>query len=166
MNPELKEALNTETTERLFYYFKHDGSIDFEKKVIAGKILQERGFYKYKLVAEKEKIVEAIENLINDKNDPRKVKDQGRKELKKSILWAVLPWLIYLFAKVVDYLFDDEWEGSEINVLITFGVAFVAIVVFRTIFYRKNLKKFIQDRINDCDLQRSRLKVINEEWSF
>lgn len=166
MNTELKEALNTETTERLFYYFKHDGASDFEKKIIAGKILQERGFYKYKLVAEKEKIVEAIENIISVNNDPETVKSERRKELRKSILWAFLPWLVYLFAKIVDYLFDDEWEGSELNVLITFGIAFVAIVVYRTIIYRKNIKKFIQARNTDCDLQKSRLKVIEKAWSF
>jgi len=166
MNPELKKALNTKTSERLFYYFKHDGSIDFEKKIIAGKILQERGFDKHKLVTEKEKIVEGIENLISANNDPQKVKAKSRKEIKESVLWAFVPWLIYLFAKIVDFLFDDEWEGSEVNVLITFGVVFITIVVFRTIAYRKNLKKFIQDRINDTDLQKSRLKVIDEEWSF
>ena len=166
MIPELKEALSKEKTDSLFFYFKHDGSIDFEKKVVAGQILHERGFYRHKLVEEKEKIVAAIEELLRDNKDPEKVKVERHKELKKGIIWVALPWLVFLFAKFVDFLFDDDWENSDNNVLLVFMIAFVIILVYRIITYRKNLKQFMQSRVDDYHLQKRRLKVIDEEWGF
>lgn len=50
MNTTLENTLNSEQSDRLFFYFRHDGANDFEKKVIAGKILNERGFDRNKLL--------------------------------------------------------------------------------------------------------------------
>ena len=64
MNTELEKFMNSESSENLFFYFKHDGAIDFQRKVIAGKVLNERGFDRNKLIEEKQLIVGSIEEQI------------------------------------------------------------------------------------------------------
>ncbi|MDD4375033.1 MAG: hypothetical protein PHG67_14065 [Bacteroidales bacterium] len=64
MTKGLENAMNSEDSEKLFFYYKHDGAIDFEKKIIAGKILNERGFDRQKLLDEKQLIIGSIMDQI------------------------------------------------------------------------------------------------------
>ena len=58
---EVKKYLELETSDNLFYFFKSNGILDFNKKIIAGIILYERDYDTQILHSEKLKIKESIE---------------------------------------------------------------------------------------------------------
>jgi len=88
MNQELFNHLNKESTEKLFYNFKHDGLLDFEKKIISGKILYLRNYNLLKLKEEKSLIVESIKSLIRGYISYSAIAYEKKRIVIKSILEA------------------------------------------------------------------------------
>lgn len=162
MDKELIKSLDTETSEKLFYFFKHDGSIDFEKKIIAGNLLHKRGFDKTKLSDEKEIIVNSIRNELKISESSDYLEKKSRKELNKS-LYFWLGFTILFFS--IEFI--DHWKGnfeltSSLIIILT-GLTFLS---YKAITYKKQLGKLINSGIKNNELLRLRLRIIQKEWPF
>jgi type IV secretory pathway TrbL component len=164
MNNELVKSLEAETSEKLFYYFKHDGSIDFEKKIIAGKILNDKCFDKAKLLHEKEIIVDSILNELKISESSDYLRKKSRKEINKNIYFWLGFILIFLTLEVKDYWTDKEnFELTSLLIIILTGLIFFT---YTALNYKKTLSKLINSGINNNELLRLRLSLIETEWDF
>jgi len=164
MNKELVKSLEAETSEKLFYYFKHDGSIDFEKKIIAGKILNDKSFDKAKLLHEKEIIVDSILNELKISESSDYLRKKSRKEINKNIYFWLGFILIFLTLEVKDYWIDKEaFELTSLLIIILTGLIFFT---YTALNYKKTLSKLINSGIKNNELLRLRLGLIETEWDF
>jgi len=164
MNKELVKSLEVETSEKLFYYFKHDGSIDFEKKIIAGKILNDKSFDKAKLLHEKEIIVDSILNELKTSESSDYLMKKSRKEINKYIYFWLGFILIFLTLEVKDYWVDKEaFELTSLLIIILTGLIFFT---YTALNYKKTLSKLINSGIKNNELLRLRLSLIETEWNF
>ena len=164
MNRELVKSLEAETSEKLFYYFKHDGSIDFEKKIIAGKILNDKSFDKAKLLHEKEIIVDSILNELKISESSDYLRKKSRKEINKNIYFWLGFILIFLTLEVKDYWVDKEaFELTSLLIIILTGLIFFT---YTALNYKKTLSKLINSGIKNNELLRLRLSLIETEWDF
>ena len=164
MNKELVKSLEAETSEKLFYYFKHDGSIDFEKKIIAGKILNDKSFDKAKLLHEKEIIVDSILNELKISESSDYLRKKSRKEINKNIYFWLGFILIFLTLEVKDYWVDKEaFELTSLLIIILTGLIFFT---YTALNYKKTLSKLINSGIKNNELLRLRLGLIETEWDF
>jgi len=164
MNRELVKSLEAETSEKLFYYFKHDGSIDFEKKIIAGKILNDKSFDKAKLLHEKEIIVDSILNELKISESSDYLRKKSRKEINKNIYFWLGFILIFLTLEVKDYWVDKEaFELTSLLIIILTGLIFFT---YTALNYKKTLSKSINSGIKNNELLRLRLSLIETEWDF
>ncbi|MCZ4696465.1 hypothetical protein DWB61_17525 [Ancylomarina euxinus] len=164
MNRELVKSLEAETSEKLFYYFKHDGSIDFEKKIIAGKILNDKSFDKAKLLHEKEIIVDSILNELKISESSDYLRKKSRKEINKNIYFWLGFILIFLTLEVKDYWVDKEaFELTSLLIIILTGLIFFT---YKALNYKKTLSKLINSGVKNNELLRLRLSLIETEWDF
>ncbi len=85
MTKGLENAMSSEDSEKLFFYFKHDGAIDFEKKIIAGKILNERGFDRKKLLDEEQLIIGSIKDQISSYENTNLLIAKNKRKINKGI---------------------------------------------------------------------------------
>ena len=164
MNKELVKSLEAETSEKLFYYFKHDGSIDFEKKIVAGKILKDKSFDKAKLLHEKGIIVDSILNELKISESSDYLRKKSRKEINKNIYFWLGFILIFLTLEVKDYWIDKEaFELTSLLIIILTGLIFFT---YTALNYKKTLSKLINSGIKNNELLRLRLSLIETEWDF
>ncbi|MFO7864995.1 MAG: hypothetical protein R6U85_13435, partial [Salinivirgaceae bacterium] len=82
--------MDAKTTEELFFYFKHDGSIDFQKKLAAGKLLYARKFDRRILKEEKSRIVENIHAEMRECESPEAIEQNYRKSARKNAITSLL----------------------------------------------------------------------------
>jgi len=163
MNQRLYDHLNKETNENLFYNFKHDGLMNFEKKIISGKILHERKYNLSKLINERSIIVNEIQILIKEYNDKTNIENRKRNQVRKSIFWTVLSAITsFLFLFILKKQNDNftDW-------IIYFVIGFNVILILTSIIkYNNDVQKLINVDLYDLELQKQRLEIISTEWDF
>jgi len=164
MNEELIKSLEQETDEDLFYYFKHDGAIDFEKKMIAGKILYDRGYNKAKLVQEKALIVNPIKEQLKKSEDSNYLAKKNSKKMNLRILLGLLIIFLFSIKETVLPLFNDKpIDTVYLSIIISVGFVYIA---YKILTYKKTLQDLINTDLENNDLLKFRLDLIEREWKF
>lgn len=164
MTKDLEQALNEEKSEELFFRYKHDGAIDFEKKLLAGKLLYERGFDKKKLIAEKQLTIDSINNRIRFYEDTDQLIASHRKKMNRGILFGLGYITSFIVIGLSDYFFNDapiNW--TPVLVMIALAVLFL---VQRLASYNKRLNHLLEIDRKDNELLKYRLQMIEREWVF
>lgn len=166
MTTTIENALNSEQSDRLFFYFRHDGAIDFEKKVIAGKILNERGFDKRKLLEEKKLLTDSIRHQISAFESANLLAKNKRK-INKKILFGLAYISLFIAIGLKDILLKEEsferadWIGISIMVLLA-----LTYIVYKLVTYKTKLKQLMASDNKEKELLKFRLQFIEKEWNF
>jgi uncharacterized membrane protein YcjF (UPF0283 family) len=166
MNTTLENTLNSEQSDRLFFYFRHDGAIDFEKKVIAGKILNERGFDRNKLLKEKKLLSDSIRHQISAFENVNLLVKNKRK-INKRILFGLVYISLFMVIGLKDIVLTGEslkradWIGISIMVLLA-----LTYIVYKLVTYMTKLKQLMASDNKEKELLKLRLQFIEKEWDF
>lgn len=166
MNTTLENTLNSEQSDRLFFYFRHDGAIDFEKKVIAGKILNERGFDRNKLLKEKKLLSDSIRHQISAFENVNLLVKNKRK-INKRILFGLVYISLFMVIGLKDIVLTGEslkradWIGILIMVLLA-----LTYIVYKLVTYKTKLKQLMASDNKEKELLKLRLQFIEKEWNF
>ena len=163
MNKDLKFYLEKESTEDLFYNFKHDGLLNFEKKLISGVILFERKYSTHKLRKEKSKIINEIDSTIAIYNNKETLVDKKKKSMNRNILWSILGLPVSLLPIGLDYINGTGFIGKSILISSLIYLFFIALNVIN---YNKRIQKYIRESEEDAQLLKGRLKLIDSYWAF
>jgi len=164
MNKELIKSLETEKSEKLFYYFKSDGAINFEKKIIAGRILNEKGYDKTILSQEKKNIINSITNRLKTNEDLDYLMKKSKKQSNKNIFMGLGYLSFFLILGMKDYWFNKEdIDWLYLFIMISLGLTFI---FYKIVTYKKTLNDFIREDVENNELLRFRLKLIETEWDF
>ena len=164
MNEELKNALKNENSDKLFYYFKHDGAIDFEKKIIAGKILHGRGYDQNKLFEEKQLITDSIEDRISSYENTNDLTAKNKRKINRGIFLGLGYLSAFLLIGLKGYIAGEEpldWIAIAVMILLT-----LVFIVYKLVTYGSKLEDMLQKDMNDKELQKLRLQLIDREWDF
>lgn len=163
MDLELRKIMETENDEGLFFIYKSDGSLNFEKKIIAGKILHERGYDNKKLVDEKNKIIKSINDIIGFYTNPTEFAEKKKKEKRNAILFGIFGNLIILMLYIYWYLQSDNENENWLIFAILFFSGVIIVYLFRI---KAKVPEINQEEKDDLELQRKRLQIINNELKF
>lgn len=163
MNKELKFYLKKETTEELFYNFKHDGLLNFEKKLMSGAILFERKYSTHKLRKEKSKIINDIKSTIATYNNKETLVEKKKKSMNRNILWGILGLPVSLLPVGLDYIYGTSFSGKSI---LFSSLIYLFFVLLNVLNYNKRIQKYIKDSEEDSQLLKSRLQLIENYWDF
>ena len=166
MKQETYTNLLSRTTEELFFYFKHDGGIDFNKKLAAGKILLERKYNTKKLRRERDIIVNSIKKDIAAFKDKSGLEESISKQHKKNIIYSIVKSLPIIALAIYLYFEEIKKENSNEYVFIIGILLLIAMVVYRVYTIRKKLKEIIASTEEDNQTQKQKLDLIAEEWTF
>ena len=167
MNSNLKKYLDKESSEELFYFFKHDGSLNFEKKIVSGVILHERRYDKRKLKSEKAIIRKSLVSSIKDYEYSPKLVSKLNTKLTMSIIYGVMISLIvYLLPYGYSYVKGESVTLSNNYTLLVTGVAFFSFVLYQIITYNRRINNLVKQSSKDYELQKSRLEIIDNKWQF
>ena len=167
MNSSLKKYLEKEPSEELFYFFKHDGSLNFEKKVVSGIILNERRYDKRKLKSEKAIIRKSLVSSIKDYEYSPQLVPKLKAKLVKSIIYGILVSLIvYLLPYGFSYVKGESIMLSNNYTLLVTGIAFSSFVLYQIITYNKRISSLVKQSSKDYKLQKSRLEILDNKWQF
>jgi len=165
MYNELNESLANEPTKNLFYYFKNDGLISFEKKLVAGIILHKRNYDRDILRSEKAKIIKQIQERINESVPSAEREDKHKWEVKKKIIFAA----IYSLALPFFYVLVDVFNNSPINFTDSQLIGcFVVMLLFviKVMFYRVKLNMLNREDAESLRINKEKLALIEQEWRF
>jgi len=167
MDSDLKKYLEKEPSEELFYFFKHDGSLNFEKKIVSGVILSERRYDKRKMKSEKAIIRNSIVNsIVNYEHSPQLV-SKLKAKLKMSIVYGILISLIvYLLPYGFSYVKGESITLSNNYTLLVTGIAFFSFILYQIITYNRRINNLVKQSSEDCELQKSRLEILDNMWHF
>lgn len=164
MNTELEKFMNSESSENLFFYFKHDGAIDFQKKVIAGKILSERGYDRDKLIEEKQLIVGSIKEQIKSYENTRLSTAKNRKKINREYFVSLGLMVFIIIVAMKGYIMNEE--PFDWMVVSIFALLFMILIIYKLMTYKTKLKYLIELDVNDKELLKFRLYFIEKEWDF
>lgn len=163
MNEELIKSMASESSKELFDYFKHNGVLDFERRIVAGKLLHERGFYKSKLQEEKNKVVEDINSTIEAYGSESNRLKKNKRKAFKSFGNAAGILIGFFLIDAFEYYRTGEFDTGNLGFYLGLGsVVFIGTLVF----YKRNLRRLMIADEKDLELQYLRLKVIENEWEF
>lgn len=167
MNTLLKETLKKEPSEELFYFFKHDGSLNFEKKIVSGIILHERKYNKRKLKSEKTIIRDSIVRSIKDyKNSPQLIKKLKNKVRRNIIFGIIITTLINSMSFIIDNTrFKSISLTDNYTWLITI-LGLLAFIIYSIATYNKKVNEAINTSKEDYKLMVNRLEIIDKRWDF
>ncbi len=164
MNKELLESFKTKSSDDLFYYFKHDGAINFEKKLIAGIVLKEKGYDKRKLSQEKTLIVESINSQLKASEAQDGIHNKASKKASRKLMFTIGYFIFLIAYGLKDYLYaEKEMNWIKFSVLLGIGILFIA---YNIITYPKKVNQLVKDEKENNELLRNRLKLIDEHWLF
>lgn len=164
MEKTLEDYMQEETTEKLFYYFKHDGPLNFEKRLVAGKILKERGYDYRSLKQEKGIIVEALKSGIEEYSNTDQSKDTIRKKLNRSIVFGLAYPVIWPTYDYIKSIVNDEPFVFTGSVLV---IALFILLLFYSFFtYQRQIQKMEAANKEDLELKKVRLNLIEKDWKF
>lgn len=164
MNADLEDLMNSEESEKLFFYYKHDGTVDFEKKIIAGKILNKRNFDREKLLQEKQLIVDSINDKITYYNNTIQLTAKNKKKINKGLLFVIGYFSFFIILVLKDYIMNKEtfdWAGIFVITLVV-----VIFMGYKLITYKSKLKQLLESDMDDNELLKFRLQLIEKEWDF
>lgn len=164
MHTELEKFMNSESSENLFFYFKHDGAVDFERKVIAGKILNERGFDKRKLIEEKKKIVDSINEHIKLYDNARHLTTKNKRKVNREYFVSLALMTLITIVALKSYIMNEE--PFDWIVISVFSLFLLILIIYKLMTYKTKLKHLIELDMNDKELLKFRLYFIEKEWSF
>ncbi|WP_321282215.1 hypothetical protein [Marinifilum fragile] len=163
MNTALKKSLEQESTDELFFYFKHDGAYNFEKKIIAGTLLKERGFNKQILQEEKQLYIEELQTDLKEGATPGLLlKKSKQKVIRKMLGWLVM-FLLFLSIEIVDNFAQADKDWKSMGIVLTIGLS---MLVYSFFFYKKHINKLMHEGAKNNELLRLRLSYIQKEWDF
>ena len=163
MNTTIKKSLEQESTDELFFYFKHNGTYNFEKKLIAGKLLKERGFDTQILQKEKQLTIEKLQANLKKGETP----DLLLRKSKQQVFRNMLSWFGFIFVFLSLEIFDNitnpekSWEST--GIIFAISLTFIS---YSFITYKKNVNKLMYDGAKNNELLRLRLSYIDKEWVF
>ena len=164
MNADLETLMNSEETEKLFFYYKHDGAIDFEKKVIAGKILNERSFDKKKLLEEKQMIIDSIKDTIKEYENKKNLTTNNKKKINKGIFFGLGYISFFIIAGLKGFIMQKEpFDWVRISIMTLLVIVFIA---YKLVTYKTKLSDLLELDMKDKELLKFRLQLIEKEWSF
>ena len=164
MNNELIKSLEEKSDNDLFDIFKHDGSITFMNKLIAGKLLNERGFDKAKLSAEKNLIIKDYESRIIDENNNDLIKKKNSSIINSQITKGAIFFTAFLFVGLEDFIFNNEAINyTYLLIMLSLGIA---LLTYKLVNYKKQLHSLINSDLENNELLRHRLQIIETDWAF
>jgi len=164
MNNELIKSLEEKSDNDLFDIFKHDGSITFMNKLIAGKLLNERGFDKAKLSAEKNLIIKDYESRIIDENNSDLIKKKNSSIINSQITKGAIFFIVFLFVGLEDFIFNNEAINyTYLLIMLSLGIA---LLTYKLVNYKKQLHSLINSDLENNELLRHRLQIIETDWAF
>lgn len=166
MKQQTYNALLSRTTEELFFYFKHDGGIDFNKKLVAGKILHERKYNAKQLKREKDLILKSIKKDIAAFEDKSGLQEKFSKQNKKNILFSILKALPLIAILTYLYIQEINERDSNENTIIIGLVLLIAMTGFNIYKNSKKYKELIIIAEEDNKTQKQKLEVIEKDWNF
>ena len=156
--------MNSEKTENLFFYFKHDKAIDFQKKVIAGKILTERGFDKKKLIEEKQMIVDSIKDQIRAYENTRLSTAKNKIKINREYFLSLGLTALIIIVALKGYIMNEE--PFDWIVISIFALLLLILIIYKLMTYKTKLKHLMELDMNDKELLKFRLYFIGKEWDF
>ncbi len=164
MNKEIIKSLEQKPTEDLFYLFKHDGAINFEKKIIAGKILNDQGYDKTLLSKEKKIIIETITSRLETNENKDFLYKKNKKKVNNKIFFGLGYLSFFIIMGMKDYLlYKKDIDWVYLSIMIILGFIFV---IYQMLTYKKTLNNLINADVENNELLRFRLKLIEKEWNF
>ena len=164
MNTELEKFMNSESSENLFFYFKHDGAIDFQRKVIAGKILNERGYDRKILIEEKQLIVGSIQEQIKSYENTRLSTAKNKKKINREYFISLGLMVFIIIVALKGYMMNEE--PFNWIVISLFALLLILLIAYKLMTYKTKLKHLMELDVNDKELLKFRLYFIEKEWDF
>lgn len=164
MTKGLENAMNSEDSEKLFFYYKHDGAIDFEKKIIAGNILNERGFDRQKLLDEKQMIIGSIKDQIGFYENTDHIIAKNKRKINKGIFWGLGYIIFFVMIGQTGFLFNHQpidWIGFSVMSLLV-----LIFITYKLMTYKAKLNQLFAFDMREKELLKLRLQFIEKEWSF
>ncbi len=166
MEEHTKTDLSALSTEELFDLFKHDGSLDFNKKLAAGRVLHQRKFNIKELSREKGITVESIKKDIADYDDKAslnsKLSVQNKKSIKATTAGSLIPIIIFIYL----YIQLEDKNSNDAFFIIGGAIFLSFITIYNLINYRNKQKKRGSEAKEDNELRKQKLKLITKEWTF
>ncbi|ALO15213.1 hypothetical protein L21SP5_01567 [Salinivirga cyanobacteriivorans] len=159
-------ALEKRTTEELLFFFAHDGSIDFSKKLAAGKILYDKKYDRHKLAEEKKKIKDDIRQQITNDCNPKNIEADHKKELIRNIFWSLALVVFVNSLTIVSNKGTDTFINDLIIELTLTTAIIMAMPFIRHIFKHNTLKNKLEECQRNRELLEHRLLKIEQEWPF
>ena len=166
MNPALKKQLEKENDEELFFFFKSDGSLDFEKKIIAGIILQERKYDRKVLQGEKDIILKAYKDRIQENKNSDNIIHKKKKEVRNSAFFALATLII------TGMVYWQKDNGMSLKnqppgyVYILVALLFVGLYVYRLLSYKDRVSQLVEAEKENTIILVKRVDIIDREWVF
>lgn len=166
MNQEIKTHMQKESDEELFFFFKHDGSIDFEKKIMAGILLQERKYDKKVLQGEKDIILGSYQKRIQENKNSDHVVAKKKKEVRNSAFFALATIIITAMVQWQQYSGKTMENQPPIFVYYILSVLFIGLFVYKIMSYKDKLEKLVDAEKENTEILKKRVQIIEKEWVF
>jgi len=154
------------STTDLLFFFKHEGSIDFSKKLAAGKILYERKYDRRKLAEEKKKIKDDIRQQITNDCNPKNIEADHKKELIRNIFWSLALVVFVNSITIINNKGTDTFINDLIIELTLTTAIIMAMPFIRHIFKHNTLKNKLEECQRNRELLEHRLLKIEQKWPF
>ena len=164
MTTELEKFLNSEESDKLFFYFKHDGAVDFQKKVIAGKILNERAYDRKKLLEEKKLIVDSIKDQLRSYENTNHVRAKNKRKINREYFFNLVLIILIIIIGLKGYIMSGEpvnWIVISLMLLLV-----LVFIVYKLMTYKTKLNHLLELELNNKELLKFRLQFIEKEWNF
>lgn len=166
MNQELKAHMEKESDEELFFFFKHDGSIDFEKKIIAGILLQERKYDRKVLQGEKDIILESYQKRINENKNSDNIVAKKKKEVRNSAFFALAILIITAMVRWQQNSGKVMENQPPVFVYYIISVIFIGLFVYKMMSYKDKVEKLVGAEKENTEILKKRVQIIEKEWVF
>ncbi|MCL3782172.1 hypothetical protein EMN47_17425 [Prolixibacteraceae bacterium JC049] len=157
------ELLN-ETSQDLFYYFKHDTLVDFQKKLVSGILLHERGYNNKELQQEKALNLGKVNSYLKYLGSASDIEVNQRVKVRKAIINRMFIFVLSFVTFFVLHVFVFKHE-IESTTFIPLGavIVYFAFAIFQ---YNNTVNKNITEDLRQLDIQRKRLKWMEKYWAF
>lgn len=166
MDSNLYNSMKNKTDENLFFYFKHDGSYNFQKKIVAGIILHERKYNKAKLISEKEKILINLKKNTNHFFDNGTLKQKHKAKIRKELKFMAIAAYCLMSANLIYRIIRDGFNTAHGYMYAFYCIILLAFILHKVISFNKSLSKKVKAKENSFKQHNIRLETINREWKF
>lgn len=166
MDKVLYNSLRNESTENLFSFFKHKGSYNFQKKILAGKILCERKYDKQILRTEKEKIVQNLHKdlwLFYSNHD---LKQKSKSKNRKKIFFVIIAILGLMSANLIYRFITNGFTQAFGTSYALYCIILVAFIAYNGVVNNKHNNPKGKTKSNSWKEYKIKRDTINKEWKF